>query len=282
MSIKILIDSGTDLREEIRQRVEVVPLTIRFGEKEYVDGVDLTHQQFYKKLVASEELPTTSQVTPATFERVFSRLTKAGHTVVMITLSSGLSGTYQSAVIAAQNYVNSVYVVDSRNVAIGSGVLLEYALQLADEGKSAAEIAAELTNQRENVRLVAMLDTLEYLKKGGRISATVAFAGGLLGIKPIIGVKDGKVVMLNKARGAKQATVLLGKEMEGQGGIDYSKPVLLGYTGVDDSLLTKYMADSSTLWQPLGTPHTTVVGSAVGTHAGPGAIAVAFFKKQKQ
>lgn len=277
MSVKIIVDSSADLREEIRQKVEVIPLTIRFGDTEYADGVDITHKEFYEKLVASEELPTTSQVTPDRFTSVFAAVKEAGDTAVVLTISSELSGTYQSAVIAAADFADTVYVVDSLTVAIAGGILTEYALQLAEEGKSAKEIADILTVERENACLMATLDTLEYLKKGGRISATVALAGSLLGIKPVIGVQDGKVVMLGKARGAKQASSLLAKEIEALGGVDFTKPVLLGYTGVSDEQLTKYIQDNADFWG--ADVHRTVVGSAVGTHAGPGAVAVSFFKK---
>lgn len=277
MSVKIIVDSSADLREEIRQKVEVIPLTIRFGDTEYADGVDITHKEFYEKLVASEELPTTSQVTPDRFTSVFAAVKEAGDTAVVLTISSELSGTYQSAVIAAADFADTVYVVDSLTVAIAGGILTEYALQLAEEGKSAKEIADILTVERENACLMATLDTLEYLKKGGRISATVALAGSLLGIKPVIGVQDGKVVMLGKARGAKQASNLLAKEIEALGGVDFTKPVLLGYTGVSDEQLTKYIQDNADFWG--ADVHRTVVGSAVGTHAGPGAVTVSFFKK---
>lgn len=277
MSVKIIVDSSADLREEIRQKVEVIPLTIRFGDTEYADGVDITHKEFYEKLVASEELPTTSQVTPDRFTSVFAAVKEAGDTAVVLTISSELSGTYQSAVIAAADFADTVYVVDSLTVAIAGGILTEYALQLAEEGKSAKEIADILTVERENACLMATLDTLEYLKKGGCISATVALAGSLLGIKPVIGVQDGKVVMLGKARGAKQASSLLAKEIEALGGVDFTKPVLLGYTGVSDEQLTKYIQDNADFWG--ADVHRTVVGSAVGTHAGPGAVTVSFFKK---
>lgn len=277
MSVKMIVDSSADLREEIRQKVEVIPLTIRFGDTEYADGVDITHKEFYEKLVASEELPTTSQVTPDRFTSVFAAVKEAGDTAVVLTISSELSGTYQSAVIAAADFADTVYVVDSLTVAIAGGILTEYALQLAEEGKSAKEIADILTVERENACLMATLDTLEYLKKGGRISATVALAGSLLGIKPVIGVQDGKVVMLGKARGAKQASNLLAKEIEALGGVDFTKPVLLGYTGVSDEQLTKYIQDNADFWG--ADVHRTVVGSAVGTHAGPGAVTVSFFKK---
>ena len=280
MSVKIIVDSTSDLTVAVRQRVHVVPLTIRFGDKEYIDGVTINSREFYEKLVECDDLPTTSQATPASFEGVFRQTVDAGDDAVVITLASKLSGTYQSAVIAAEEYEDRIHVVDSTTVAIGGGILTELALRLVDQGLSAAEIAKTLERERENIRLVALVDTLEYLKRGGRISKTVAFAGSLLSIKPVITVEDGEIKMLGKARGSKQGNNLLVQEIEKAGGVDFSKPLMLGYTGISDALLRKYIQDSDALWKDYRDElSVSTIGSVVGTHAGPGAIAVAFFKK---
>lgn len=278
MSVKIIVDSTSDLIPAVKERVEVVPLTIRFDDEEFIDGVTINHKMFYEKLIESDVIPTTSQATPSAFVPYFDKIKEDGDSAVVIALSSKLSGTYQSACIAAQDYDN-VYVVDSGNVAIGAGILVEYALSLLDKGLSAKEIADELNEKKESVIIVAMLDTLEYLKKGGRISAAVAFAGGVLNIKPVVSVENGEIKMLGKARGSKQGNNLLVQEIHRAGGVDFSKPVLLGYTGLSDLLLKKYIEDSSTLWQDAVTElNTTVIGSVIGTHAGPGAVAAAFFR----
>ena len=280
MSVKIVIDSTCDLTPEIKERMIVVPLTVHFGDEEYIDGVTIDHKTFYEKLIESDTLPTTSQATPDTFARVFAEITRAGDTAVIITIASELSGTCQSAAIAAADYPDQIFVVDSRNATIGSGILAELALRLADAGCSAAEIAAQLTIQRQKVCLVALLDTLEYLKKGGRISKAVAFAGSLLSIKPVITVEEGEVKILGKARGSKQGNNLLVTQIQNVGGVDFDKPVLLGYTGLSSHLLNKYIADSAALWQDAAEAlHTTFISSVIGTHAGPGAIAAAFFRK---
>lgn len=280
MKVRIIVDSTVDLIPEIKSKTTVVPLTVHFGDEEYIDGVTITHKEFYEKLIESDVLPSTSQATPAAFSKVFEEVVNAGDTAVVVTISSKLSGTYQSAMIAADDYPEKIYVVDSTNAAIGSGVLAQFALQLADSGMDAKSIASRLTEERENICLIAMLDTLEYLKKGGRISKTVAFAGGLLSIKPVVSVKDGEILMLGKARGSKQGNNLLVSEIEKAGGVDFDKPILLGYTGLTDTLLQKYIEDSSDLWKN-GTDelNTTPIGSVIGTHAGPGAVAAAFFKK---
>lgn len=280
MKVRIIIDSSTDLTPDLKSRFTVVPLTVHFGDDEYEDGITITHKEFYEKLIESDVLPSTSQASPAAFSAVYEEIVNAGESAVVLTLSSTLSGTYQSAVIAAQDYPENIYVVDTKSVAIGSGILAQMALQLAESGMSAKDIAHHITEERDNICIVAMLDTLEFLKRGGRISKTVAFAGGLLSIKPVISVKDGEIIMLGKARGSKQGNNLLVSEIEKAGGVDFDKPVLLGYTGLSDILLQKYIEDSEHLWRhSTEALRSTIIGSAIGTHAGPGAVAVAFFKK---
>lgn len=279
MSTKIIIDSTADMPEQMRAKFTTVPLMIRFGDEEYIDGVTITNHAFYEKLVESDVMPTTSQPTPAAFAAVYQEAVDAGNDVVVVTISSKLSGTYQSASIAAMDFDN-VYVVDSMNAAIGTGVLAEYALRLSEQGLEAKAIAEALEAAKERITLIAMVDTLEYLKRGGRISKTVAFAGELLSIKPVIGIKDGEVAILGKARGSRQANNLLVKQIQDVGGVDFDMPVILGYTGLSDALLQKYITDSAALWQESKTPlETTSICSTIGTHAGPGAIAAAFFKK---
>ena len=150
-----------------------MPLIIHFGEEELIDGVTINKEQFYRRLVESEQLPFTSQASPVAFQKVYEEVTQAGDSAVVITLASKLSGTYQSACIAAGDFDN-IYVVDSQTAAIGAGVLTEYALARAEAGIGARELASELEQKREDVCLVALLDTLEYLKRGGRISKTAA------------------------------------------------------------------------------------------------------------
>ena len=283
MNVKIIVDSTADLTPWVRSRVEVVPLTIRFGTQEYIDGITIDSRTFYEKLIESDVLPTTSQASPFDFEEKFRSAVEEGFQVVCITVSSGLSGTYQSACIAAEEYPGKVFVVDSQTIALGSAILTDYALSLVDRGMDAETIAWKLLQKREKVRLLAMLDTLEYLKKGGRISSAVALAGGLLNIKPVVCIENGGIKMLGKARGSRQANNLLVQEIEKAGGVDFRKPVLLGYTGLSDALLQKYIRDSAALWENhVGELPCSVVGSVVGTHAGPGAVAVAFFAQDSE
>ena len=280
MKVHLIVDSTADVSEAIRARLTVVPLTVRFGSEEYVDGVTISKQEFYEKLIESDVLPSTSQATPAAFSEVFEGIAERGESAVVLTISSKLSGTCQSAMIAAADYPG-IYVVDSRSAATGTGILAELALRLIDGGMSASDVAARLEQERENVCLVALLDTLEYLKRGGRISKAAAFAGSMLSIKPVISLRQGEVVVLGKARGSRQGNNLLAAQIDAAGGVDYDKPVLLGYSGLSDTLLQKYIADSARFWEgKVDNLQTTQIGSVIGTHAGPGAIVATFFKKQ--
>lgn len=280
MNVRIVVDSTADVTDEIRAKLSVVPLTVHFGEQEYVDGITINHKQFYEMLVETDVLPTTSQPSPEAFSQVFRQAQEAGEQVVALTVSSKLSGTCQSAMIAAADFPDSVWVVDTKTVAIGCGILAELAVRLKEEGLSAPEIVARLEEERENIHVIALLDTLEYLKKGGRISKTVAFAGGLLSIKPVVTIQDGEIHILGKARGSKQGNNLLVTEIQKAGGVDFTKPLMLGYTGLSDALLEKYVLDSGALWDGHGDCiRSTPISSVIGTHAGPGAIAVAFFKQ---
>lgn len=278
MSIRIITDSGADIPQGTRDDLTILPMHVYFGEKEFLDGVNLTHHQFYELLIESEELPKTSQIPPYEFEQVYEQAVTAGEQVIAITISSKLSGTYQSACVAAEDYEGKVYVVDSLNATLGERCLVDYALRLKDQGKGAEEIVTELQQARSRIRLLALLDTLEYLKKGGRISKSVAMVGGMLSIKPVVSVVDGEVVMVGKARGSRNGNNLLVQEIEKAGGVDYSMPYYLGYTGLDDHMLQKYVEDSRALWEShVDQLHATTVGGTIGTHVGPGAIGVFFF-----
>jgi len=281
MAIQFIIDSAADILPEEAAELGVihVPLTVLFGNSEYRDAVDLSHTEFYEKLIESDVLPTTCQIPPAAFEDIYKRVLDAGDEAIVITLSSKLSGTYQSAVIAAGEYTN-VHIIDSESVSLGERILLQRGLSLRDQGYNATEIEISLNIEKKHIRLMALLDTLEYLKKGGRISAATAVAGTILGIKPVIALEEGSVAVVGKARGSKQGNNLLRELVVKCGGIDFGRPLCLAYSGLSDRMLQKYISDSAELWQgsvkqlPIAT-----VGSAIGTYVGPGAVAVAFFEK---
>lgn len=281
--VKILVDSASDidLEEAEKLGISLLPMEVRFGDEEFLDGVNLSHKKFFEKLVESVELPKTSQINEFRFEESFRKLTENGDEVVAIVISSKLSGTYNCAKKASEAFAGKVEVVDSLNACIGERILIQYALRLAKDGKmSAKEIAKELDDKKGKIQVLALLDTLKYLKKGGRISSVVAFAGELLSIKPVVAVVKGEVKLVGKAMGSKKGNNLLMQLVEKCGGIDFDMPYALGYSGLSDEYLKKYLKDSEILWKDkTENVPSYMIGSTIGTHVGPGAIAVAFFAK---
>lgn len=282
MTVKLIVDSACDIQASEAEKLGIIvlPLIVRFDQTEYEDGLTLTHEDFYKKLNESDNLPTTSQLAPAAFAKVFEEVSAANDTAVVITVSAKLSGTYQSAMIAASEYQN-IFVVDSNNVCIGERILVERALALREEQLSAEQIAEKLNEEKQRVVLFALLDTLIYLKKGGRISPTTAFAGELLSVKPLVSVEEGEVKLIGKARGMKKGNRLLNEKIAQSGGIDFGSPFSLAYSGLSRERLDEYLTDSADLWTAAGTDPLPIatVGSVIGTHVGPNGIAVAFFHK---
>ena len=279
MSVRIVIDSASDITQTEAKalNVDVLPLKTIFGAEEYLDGVTMDHTAFYNKLIESDVMPTTSQLSPFDFEEAYRKALTQADEVLCITVSSKLSGCYQSANIAAEEFDGKVTVVDSQNVTIGQRILAQLAVSLRNEGKTAAQIADILNREKTRIRVLALVDTLEYLKKGGRVTSTAALAGTLLGIKPVIALENGEVAILGKARGSKNGSNML-RELAGKSGICFDRPFALAYSGLDDTMLRKYIADSASLYEGKAA-HLPVytIGSTIGTHAGPGAIAVAFF-----
>ena len=280
--IKFLVDSACDLEQAEAEAlgVTLLPITIRINNEELYDGVDITHREFFERLPLCEELPSTSQINEFRWEEAYAKLTADGSEVLAITLSSKLSGTYTCALNAAENFGGKVRVVDSLNASLGEKVLLDYAIKLVNEGKSLTEAVNLLDEKKHKIQLLALLDTLKYLKKGGRISSVVAFTGELLSIKPVIAIVDGEVKLVGKAIGSKKGNNLLIQLVDKCGGIDFDMPYTLAYSGLTDDNLQRYLKDSEKLW--LGkTSHvpSMMIGSTIGTHIGPGAIGVAFFAK---
>lgn len=280
MAVKFIIDSASDVLPSECKKLGVthLPLKVRFGDKEFADAVELNARKFYKMLTSGKEAhPTTSQVAPSEFAAAYEAVTAEGDTAVVITISSKLSGTYQSACIAAEDYEGKVFVVDSLSATVGERLLLQYGMGLANEGMEAAEIAAKLDEIKTRIRIFARLDTLEYLKKGGRISATTAVVGTMLNIKPLIAVQDGQVESVGKARGPKQADKQLRELVGKTGGIDFSKPMCLAYSGLEDDNLMTFIDESKEMLCGAGGP-VALVGPVIGTHVGPGAVAIAYFE----
>ena len=280
MAIRIIADSGCDItQEEARELgIELLPIKTIFGETEYRDGIDLTHEEFFEKLIESDIFPTTSQISPFEYEQKYEEIKKDGDRAIVITLSSKLSGCFQSANIAAEDYEGIVFPVDSLSVTAGERILIEYAVRLREQGLQIQDIIEKLEEKKHKIRLIALLDTLEYLKKGGRISAAAAMAGALLSIKPVVAIENGEVTVLGKARGSKACNNMLREMVNKEGVIDFSKPFALIYSGLSDELLQKYKKDNRDLFEDaVGDIQGYSLGCAIGTHIGPGAIGTAFF-----
>lgn len=279
MAVILIIDSGCDLDKAQAQQLDVtlIPMTVRFGDKEYLSGVTLTKEVFYNQLAESEELPTTSQPTPYDFEQVFQQVISAGNEAVVLCISSALSGTYQSACIAADGYEDCIHVVDSKAVSVAQKILLDYAISLRGQGLCASKIAAALEEKKESVCAFGAVDTLEYLIKGGRLSKAAGAVGSMLGIRPVLSLSDGTLNVAGKARGLKAAISMTNKLMEDTG-IDFSMPFGVGYTGNDPTVTEAYLSSNDSVWADHAVP-VYHVGSTVGTHTGPGLFIAAFFKK---
>ena len=279
MAVKLIIDAGCDLNMTQAAELDVILIlmTVRFGAEEYRSGVDITNEEFYNKLITSKELPTTSQPTPFEFESAYQQVKDSGNEAVVLCVSSALSGTYQSATIAADGYENCIHVVDTRAVSAGQRILLDYAISLKNHGASAKEIAEELEKKKNDVCVYGAVDTLEYLIKGGRLSKAAGAVGSMLGIRPVLHLADGALEVAGKARGAKAAITMTHNLIE-KIPIDFSMSSCLGYTGNDPQVIIPFMEAPNSPWAGHDIPVYNV-GSTVGTHTGPGLFMVAFFKK---
>ena len=281
MTTRIIVDSTADIALKHREEVTIVPLTVHFGNEEFIDGVTIDHDSFYNKMALSQELPTTSAASPGTFMEIFDEVKKSGDEAVVITLSSKLSGTYQSAHIASMEY-EGIEVVDSGTVTLGANALILEAIRMAKAGHKAKEIAEYLEDIKKRIVIVAVLDTLDNLCKGGRLSKSAAFVGGVLNIKPVVSLIDGTIEVLGKVRGFKGASSQLIKEIEKFGGMDMKLPAVVGYSGNDDKPMKTFIENNSELFKRgNGEIETSRIGSVVGTHAGPGAIGVAFYRNEE-
>jgi DegV family protein with EDD domain len=274
MSVRVVTDSACDLSDTLVEamRIEVVPLTIRFGDEELVDREQLGAEEFWDRLRASTVLPETSAPSAGRFEERFRTLINRGATgIICINLSSRLSATMQAAQVAANAVRDEcpIVVIDSRTVSMGLGALCLTAARRAADGARLEEIVEDVLSRRDRTRLFGALDTLEYLKKGGRIGNARALLGSMLSIKPIVEVHEGAVEEAGKVRTRSKALHLLAEKAKAQP-ID-SLAVLHGQAPDVDDLLDM-LAETF----PRDDIVTGLVGPVIGTHAGPGVIGVSF------
>lgn len=281
MAVRIITDSAADFDLAVakRRRIDVVPMTIQFGAATFITGKTISNDLFYQLLQEGKENPSTSQPTPAAFLRLFEEAKAAGDQAVAILLSGALSGTLQSAMIAkGMCEYDPIYIVDSRSASAGIQILVNYACKLRDSGLPAASIAGEIERQKDKVRIFAVIDTLEYLRRGGRLSGFQAGLGAVTKLKPTIAVRDGAVGIVGKSFGMTAAVKHLLKMLE-EHPIDDDFPSYFLYSdtkAVEDLLLPK-LREQGRLPQRL---HYCGIGPAIGTHIGPGALGMAYMERQ--
>lgn len=277
MAVKIITDTMCDVPASYAEQygIKIMPLTVHFGTESFKDGIDITKEEFYKKLEKAEELPTTSQVPPIEFLEAFKEELSRGNEIICINGSGQLSGTYNSAVLA-KNQLDSdkIYVIDSEGVTMGAGMLAIKAARLAEQGLGAEEINREIKESIHRMKYFFIVDTLKYLHKGGRISLSASVLGSVLNIKPIITMKDGKLDLIDKARGIKKALSTTFEMFQEKGWTLEGKVVGINHTAAPANLalLEEYLVKEYKVKEII----RGEVGSVVATHAGPGAVAIYF------
>lgn len=270
---RIIADSACDYtaEEAAAAGISLMPLKVRFGEQEYLDKINLTNEEFYKKLRTAAELPKTALVSAGEFLDEYEKY--PNEDIVVITISSRLSGTYQSARTAKQlSGRNNIFIIDSGSASLGEALLADKALELRAE-HTAAQAAKILRGYAERVRIVGIIDTLKYLVKGGRLSPLQGAAGGILGIKPLLLIRYGEIINIAKARGQTAAYQKLAETVKTRLKIDRGEEIIFGHA--DNAAGLAKIAEIA------GSPknsRTLTIGSAVGTHTGPGVICMAYFE----
>jgi DegV family protein with EDD domain len=277
MAVKIITDSMCDVPADMAERynIKIMPLTVHFGDESFKDGIGISKEEFYNKLEACEELPTTSQVPPIEFLTTFKEELDKGNEIICINGSSQLSGTYNSALLAkGQLESDKIHIIDSEGVTMGAGLLAIKAARLAEQGMTLAAIEVEIRISVKRMKYFYIVDTLKYLHKGGRISLSASVLGSILNIKPILTIKEGKLEMIDKARGIKNALSATFDIIENNGWSLENKVVGINHTisPKNFALLEQYLTKNYKVKEII----RGEVGSVVATHAGPGAVAIYF------
>lgn len=279
MKITLVTDSTCDIHPDLLKEKEILfaPLKVLFKETEYIDKISFTNSEFYEKMRNSPELPTTSQVNPNEFQEIFERELEMGNEVIGIFISSDLSGTYNSAMIA-KDMIGSdrIHIVDSRTTSFSLAMIVFKAQEMINQGVSAQDIIQKLETYVEKAQLYGMLDSLDNLKKGGRLSSGTAMIGKMLNLKPIIEVKNGKVEVASKARGSKKGFSWMLDQIQSdypEGKIDQ---IALAHANDPEKLieLKKLVTERF----EINTIFELEIGSVVGTHTGEGCVGIGYFK----
>ncbi len=279
MKIKIITDSVSDIPKKIQKdlNIDVVSLSVNFGNDTYFDGVDLSNEEFFKKLKNSDKLPTTSQVSPGEFKKVFEQNLKEYDQIICITMSKKMSGTYEAAGIAKELLsTDNIEIIDSKAISFGYGLIVIDAARNVQNGLEYNEIIKNINYNVENLVNLFIVDTLEYLQKGGRLSATEAIIGNVLKIKPILTIKDGKLTSLDKVRGRKKAMNYIFEYLE-DNKYDFKDKTIGFFHAEDEKYLESFISEIENRHE-VGEILISNVGAVVGTHSGPGCIAITFIK----
>ncbi len=277
--IRIITDSTCEAPSEVLNHpaVVVIPLSVVFGKNVLRDGIEITREEFWRRLPTSDPLPTTSQAIPADYIGLLKQFTAAGDEVIIITLSAKLSGTYNSAVIAAESQTGwPVSVIDSQSISIGLGLMVQEALALVDAGASRAEIVAKLTRMASEVRVIFVLETLEYLQRGGRIGKAQAFVGTLLKFKPLLAIVNGEVVPVARVRSRAKALQAVQETLLAQVG-QRGPQVRLALTQAVASEEAQVVGDLLAASFETARPFIADLGPVIGVHVGPGTVGVAVY-----
>lgn len=277
--IRIVVDSSADYSmEELKAKnIEQISLIINVGDKSYRGGLDITPDELYEMLISGEAFPTTSQPSPQDFLDIFEDAQEKGDSVIYITLSSALSGTFQTANMT-KNMIDysEIHIIDSLAATHIIRILADYACKLRDEGKNAAEIAQAVKELQPRVKVIAGLDTLEYLFKGGRLNKATAVIGELTNLKPIITISDeGTISVIGKCIGRNKALAFITKALSDKT-LDPNFPVYSLYAyGTENTEKLEQKLESMGIF----CESRVQIGSTIGTHIGPGAFAVVFVEK---
>ncbi|MGN1345003.1 MAG: DegV family protein [Traorella sp.] len=280
--IKIIVDSTTDFTLEEAQKfgIKIVPLKTTIHDIEYKDRIDLNPEKFYELLETTKTFPKTSQPSPLDFANSYQENIQNQDQILVITISSGLSGTAQSATLAKNmSDYEDIYVLDSKYATHGAKIIVLKALELIQKGKSFKEICEYLEEFKKRITILAIVDTLEYLEMGGRISKTTATIGTVLKLKPILTMTEEKGVIesIDKKRGTLKATQRMIEIIHETGDIDVNEPVFIGYTG-EPSFLDKFESLVQEEFH-LENIQRGIVGPVIGSHLGPGARIISYVKK---
>ena len=279
MSIKIITDSACDMTQSEAKELDItiLPLIIRMEGEEYLDGVTISTDEFYKKLANPKGFPTTRPVHSAAFSIALKPMIENGDEVVIITISSKLSHTAANAVEAATKMGENIWVVDSLSATVGQNILVRYAVRLRDHGLAGHQIAQELERAKKHIHLLFRLDTLKYMMLGGRLSRVEALFGTLARAKPVLCLENGEVCFLDRPKGTRQSNIKLTEYMKKAGEIDFSMPVMMAYAG-ESKHLREYLDTSREFWAGReDSIPSAKIGATISTHGGLGVVAVAFF-----